>query len=329
MSAEEGRRTDAASARRGSSGLLSERLKKLDEVGPALGPPKFDLGAVMRGGERRRRRRNAAGVGAAVVTAGAGLALAAVFASAVPGPVSPPAAAVVDLAYVQHGDSVLVSAAGASLGRVTLELAKVDAEGRGTVEVLVESDSDFTLAGSDFVWASNAQDRSPIEVEKRSVDGVQQLRLTYEEVSAGEMAWTLPGTEQLAAVWQVGPGAGVAVVQRGQVWYLQRDSAVTAYRGNRPSARVVVGLGKHPGVAQVQLSASIPYELRVNEFVWASADGSQHAPVVDPWASLAVGAGGTVTATVDFGKVEEGSLLWAPGGGETVGVWSHEDGRVG
>jgi hypothetical protein len=339
---------------RRAPGTLSERLKNLDEVGPTLGPLEFDLGAIMLGGERRRRRRTAAGVGTAVVTAGASLALVAVFAGALPGVVQPDpegaSAAAVDVAYVQQGDAVLVSAAGSSLARVTLESVEIDAGGRGAVEVSVESDHDFVLDAEDFVWASDARDRSPADIGGgRSVAGAQRFRWTYDEVSAGELAWTLPGTERLAAVWQIGPasspgsglgpgegsgpGAGmdvsVGTVRRDRVWYLQREKAVTVYQGKEPKARVTVAVGKDPGRTRVQLSARTPYGLRRDDLVWVSLDGLHHAPAVDPWGSLKVEAGGIATATVDFGDVGDGSVLWAPDGGETVGVWSHEAGRDG
>ena len=104
-------------------GGLPERLKELAEAGPALGPPGFDLDAVIRGGERRRLQRNAA-----VVTAGASLALVAVVAGAsFLADWGRPSAAAVDLIYVQHSDSVLVSAGGDSR-------ARVDASGGKTAE---------------------------------------------------------------------------------------------------------------------------------------------------------------------------------------------------
>jgi hypothetical protein len=305
---------------------LSERLKQLDAVTQAQGMPEFDLDAAVRGGERRQQRRSIAGTAAATV--GAGLVAAALFAGGAHWNVLwgedsdlAPSAAPTDLVYAQHGDSVTVSRGHHPLARVTVSSVAVDGNGRGTVEVTVDPYAEFSLPLSDFVWAGDSLDRLS-SASAVPVDGFQTVRWTYEGVSDGELAWTVPGTDRLAGVWSVGDG--VETVAADRAWYLQLGNVVTVYEGSEPQARVTVSsvaVGRTVGGAHVSVTAHDGYELRADDFVWAEEDGAQHAPLADDWRSLSVRDDAVNAGDLRFTGVGEGYLLWAPGGRETAGVW--------
>ncbi|GLY27404.1 hypothetical protein [Kineosporia sp. NBRC 101731] len=305
---------------------LSKRLKQLDAVTQAQGMPEFDLDAAVRGGERRQQRRSIAGTAAATV--GAGLVAAALFAGGVhwnafwgEDPDPAPSAAPADLVYAQHGDSVTVSRGRDPLARVTVSSVAVDGNGRGTVEVMVDSDAEFVLPLSDFVWAGDSLDRLS-GAAAVTVDGFRTVRWTYEGVSDGELAWTVPGTDRLAGVWSVGDRVEPVAADRS--WYLQVGSAVTVYEGVEPQARVTVSsvaVGRTVGAAHVSVTAHDGYELRADDFVWAEESGPQHAPLADDWRSLSARGDAVNTGDLRFAGVGEGYLLWAPDGLETAGVW--------
>jgi hypothetical protein len=309
-----------------SSERLSDRLKRLDQVQAAQEVPEFDLDAVMRGGERRVRRRTA--VGTAALAAGAGLVLALAFAvsawtdeeEAVPTPA--------DLVYEQHDDSVVVFADGEPLARVELSMASLSDHGFGIVEVTVDSNAAFTLSPLDFIWASEALDQVPDRTQgELLVDGFQRFSWSYEEVSQGQLAWVLPGSDKPAAVWNVGSSAEPSAVASDQVWYLQREDSVIVYEGVQAQAKVSVSdvaVRGGTGFAQISLTARGSYALRADDFVWSSEFGVEHAPTADNWGSFEVdGAWGSIGSgsPLEFSAVQEGYLLWAPGGKETVGVW--------
>ena len=313
-------------------GRLPERLKQLDEAGPPM--PEFDLDTAVRAGERRVRRRHA-GTAAA---AGAGLVLAGLVTGSMwtgwaddePQPVTAPNPA--ELVYEQHGDSVMVYRDGDPLARVRLEAVTVGPEGSGAVEVTVDSDGPFVLSPAGFFWAGEGEDAAPTDAGPQiTVEGPKQLRLSYREVSDGELAWLLPGVDQPAAVWSVGAGTSPTEVKTDRVWYLQQEDTVAVYQGRSPLAEVTVsdvGLAGETAQARVVLTATGHYELRGDDFLWAAADGTQHAMVEGSWPSFAwrgawaIGDVGGPSAQLEFEPVREGAVVWAPGGGETVGVWA-------
>ncbi|MCD5309370.1 hypothetical protein [Kineosporia babensis] len=282
--------------------------------------PEFDLDAVVRGGERRVYRRRAV-LGGTASAAGAGLLLAAFFvgtSDAEPA-VRPPA----DLVFVQKDTAVTVYDRGEPLARVTLDAAVVDSDGAGTVDVTVDSDAPFTLSSADFVWAGSALDLTPVESgQSYSVNGFERLRLTYADVSDGELAWVLPGESRPAAVWSVGGGNDPSEVKLDRVWYLQRDDEVVRFEGTEPQLSLAATLESSPGRAQIEVTAMERSVLRAEDFVWASGS-AQHAPVLDEWRDLTLLPGEAKTAGLEFESVRDGFLLWAPGTeAETVGVWA-------
>ncbi len=163
------------------------------------------------------------------------------------------------------------------------------------------------------------------------MEGAKELRLTYSEVSDGELAWILPGVGQPAAVWSVGAGTSPTEVKTDRVWYLQQEDTVAVYQGRSPLAQVTVsdvGRAGETAQARVVLTATGHYELRGDDFLWAAADGTQHAMVEGSWPSLAwrgawaIGDVGGPSARLEFEPVGKGAVVWAPGGGEAAGVWT-------
>ena len=279
---------------------LGDRLKRLDEAQPEM--PEFDLDAVIRGGERQVRRRTVAST--AALTAGAGLALAAVFTGALSGsfwaeeettpePTPPPAS--VDLVYTQHDDSVNVYQGEDPLARVTIETAQLSPHGFAIIQVTVDSDAAFTLNPADFVWATDGRDREPRQTGREiTVEGFERLTWAYEEVSKGQLVWVPPGADQPVAAWGIDSRSDEnqpAAVPSDQVWHLQRDNTVTVFEGMQAQAKVTVSaLAVHgeTGTAHISLTARGRYALRSDDFVWSSEDGTEHAPVESSWKSLAV-----------------------------------------
>ncbi|GAB6899442.1 hypothetical protein [Kineosporia succinea] len=305
---------------------LSQRLKQLDEVQAARGMPEFDLDAVIRGGERRRQRRHSLVLG----TSAAALVVAGLFTGGRWWPDPPvhetPVAA--PLEYAQNGGSVAVSQGSDPLARVTVRSVSLDASGRGTVVLLVDADGDFTVQPSDFVWAGDSLEQTPVgAADEVTVNGVETLNLTYDEVSAGELAWTLPGTDRLAAAWSVGESVTQAVAG-DEVWYLQDGATVTAYQGSEARGRVTVSVAA-AGSVHVRVASSGEYgswsdhfAVRADDFVWSGGDLSQQAPESSGWRSLSVRDGAVREGDLRFAGVGEGYLVWAPKVGETAGVWS-------
>lgn len=119
------------------------------------------------------------------------------------------------------------------------------------------------------------------------------------------------------------PAVAAGLPQTGdQLAYVQRGDVVTVYRSGETLAKVKVRSAAHPGGrAQLVLkvNAHKTFAFRVNQFLWADAQGDHDA--YGAGRKIRVTGGATQTVTIRFFGVRDGNVIWAPRRENSVGVW--------